>query len=196
VIAYLLYRPQVQQSKRCQATVVPLANIMDVGFIIMSPAIVLLAGFSAPLVMLGVCLVAIAAGFAIAYNIRHYEPLVGTDDPLNRVERTAQWALLGASVINIAYYTLLLMALFLPPFDAFTKGRQSFMGMIYLAIIALIGYFGGMALAQPQGRPDDGVQPRRSHRGARRVRRLQLAGVARRPLGTQRLDRARSRVVP
>jgi hypothetical protein len=151
VIAYLLYRPKVQQSKRYQATVVPLANIMDVGFIIMSPAIVLLAGFSAPLVMLGVCLVAIAAGFAIAYNIRHYEPLEGTDDPLNRVERTAQWALLGASVINIAYYTLLLMALFLLPFDAFTKGRQSIMGMIYLAIIAIIGYFGGMAWLNRKG---------------------------------------------
>lgn len=74
-IAYTLYRPRVQQSRRYQATVVPLANIMDVGFIVLSPAIVLLAGFAAPLVMLGVCLVAIAAGFAIAYNIRHYEPL-------------------------------------------------------------------------------------------------------------------------
>ncbi|MDX2381444.1 MAG: hypothetical protein QNM02_16995 [Acidimicrobiia bacterium] len=153
VIAYLLYRPKVQQSQRYQATVVPLANIMDVGFIIMSPAIVLLAGFSAPLVMLGVCLVAIAAGFAIAYNIRHYEPIAGTDDPLNRVERTAQWALLGASVINIAYYTLLLMALFLLPFgiEEVTSGRQAVMGTIYLGAIAIVGYFGGMAWLNRKG---------------------------------------------
>jgi len=151
VIAYLLYRPTIQKSKRYQATVVPLANIMDVGFIIMSPAIVLLAGFAAPLVMLGVCLIAISAGFAIAYNIRHYEPLEGTADPLNRVERTAQWALLGASIINIAYYTLLLMALFLLPFDAFTQGRQSFMGAIYLGIILAIGYSGGMAWLNERG---------------------------------------------
>jgi len=151
VIAYFLYRPRVQRSKEYQATVVPLSNIMDVGFIIMSPAIVLLAGFTAPLVMLGVCLVAIAAGFAIAYNIRHYEPLAETDDPLNRVERTAEWALLGASIVNIAYYTLLLMALFLLPFDAFTTGRQSFMGAIYLGAIALVGYFGGMAWLNRKG---------------------------------------------
>jgi hypothetical protein len=74
-LAWVLYRPKVQQSQTYQATVVPLANIMDVGFIVMSPAIVLLAGFAAPLVMLGICLLAIATGFAIAYNIRHYEPL-------------------------------------------------------------------------------------------------------------------------
>ena len=35
LIAYVLYRPRVQQSKEYQATVVPLSNIMDVGFIVM-----------------------------------------------------------------------------------------------------------------------------------------------------------------
>lgn len=150
-IAYALYRPKVQQSKQYQATVVPLANIMDVGFIIFAPAIVLLAGFSAPLVMLGVCLVAIAAGFAIAYNIRHFEPLAESDDPVTRVETAAQWALLAASIVNIAYYTLLLMALFLLPLDAFTQDRQSFWGALYLGGIALIGFFGGMSWLNKQG---------------------------------------------
>jgi len=150
-LAYALYRPRVQQSKSYRATVVPLANIMDVGFIILSPAIVLLAGFSAPLVMLGVCLVAIAAGFAIAYNIRHYEPLEDTDDPVTRVEGAAQWALLGASIVNIAYYTLLLMALFLLPFDAFTEGRQAFWGTVYLGAIAVVGFLGGMDCLNRQG---------------------------------------------
>lgn len=130
---------------------VPLANIMDVGFIIMSPAIVLLAGFSAPLVMLGVCLITIAAGFAVAYNIRHYEPIADSDDPLTHVERTAQWALLCASVVNIAYYTLLLMALLLLPFDAFTTGRQAVLGTIYLATIAAVGYMGGMKWLNKKG---------------------------------------------
>ena len=37
-VAWALYRPRVQQSERYQATVVPLANIMDVGFIVLSPA--------------------------------------------------------------------------------------------------------------------------------------------------------------
>ncbi len=150
-IAYVLYRPRVQQSKQYQATVVPLANIMDVGFIVMAPAIVLLAGFWAPLAMLGVCLVAIAAGFVIGYNIRHYEPLEGSDDPVTKVEEAAQWALLGASIVNIAYYTLLLMALFLLPFDAFTPGRQSLWGAVYLGAIALIGFFGGMDWLNKRG---------------------------------------------
>ena len=82
-LAWALYRPQVQQSQRYQSTVVPLANIMDVGFIVLAPAIVLLAGYAAPLVMLGICLIAIAAGFAIAYNIRHYEPLEDSRDRIS-----------------------------------------------------------------------------------------------------------------
>ena len=76
-MAWFLYRPRVQQSERYQAMVVPLANIMDVGFLVLSPIIVVLVGYAAPLFMLGICLVAIATGFVIAYNIRHYEPLVG-----------------------------------------------------------------------------------------------------------------------
>ena len=86
VLAYLLYRPRVQQSKEYQATVVPLANIMDVGFILFAPAVVLLVGVRAPLFMLGICLVAIAAGFAIAYNIRHYEPIAGEGGTPDRIE--------------------------------------------------------------------------------------------------------------
>lgn len=150
-LAYVLYRPRVQQSERYQAMVVPLANIMDVGFIIFAPAIVLLAGYPAPLVMLGVCLVAIATGFVIAYNIRHFEPIEGSDDPVTRVEGAAQWALLGASIVNIAYYTLLLMALFLLPLDAFTRDRQSLFGAIYLGVIALVGFMGGMKWLNRQG---------------------------------------------
>ncbi len=48
-LAWMLYRPRVQQSEKYQAMVVPLANIIDIGFIVMSPAIVLLAGFAAVL---------------------------------------------------------------------------------------------------------------------------------------------------
>ena len=65
-LAYVLYRPRIQQSKEYQATVVPLANIMDVGFILFSPAIVLLVGFRAPFFMLGICLVATTRGLRTA----------------------------------------------------------------------------------------------------------------------------------
>ncbi|MGI9614916.1 MAG: hypothetical protein ACR2QO_18545 [Acidimicrobiales bacterium] len=151
ILAYLLYRPRVQQSRQYRATVVPLANIMDVGFIIFAPSIVLLVGLFAPLAMLGVSLVAIATGFVIAYNIRNHEPLEGTDDVSNVVERAAEWALLAASIVNIAYYTLILMALLLLPIEAFTTGRQTLGGVLFLAAILTVGLSGGMAWLNRQG---------------------------------------------
>ena len=143
-LAWVLYRPKVQQSERYQAMVVPLANIMDVGFIVMSPAIVLLAGFAAPLVMLGICLLAIATGFAIAYNIRHYEPLEGTDDPVNRVGYVSRWALTFASVINIAYYTLLLITLLLWPLELYSVTNLAIGGTVLLVVLIIVGMAGGM----------------------------------------------------
>ena len=144
VLAYLLYRPRVQQSKEYQATVVPLANIMDVGFILFSPAIVLLVGFRAPFFMLGICLVAIAAGFAIAYNIRHYEPIEGEGGRPDRLETVAEWSLLGASMVNIAYYTMILMALVQLPFGWDSVNGRTVMGAALLAVLVVIGMRGGM----------------------------------------------------
>jgi len=143
-LAWVLYRPKVQQSKRYQATVVPLSNIMDVGFIVMAPAVVLLAGYSAPLVMLGICMVAIGAGFAVAYNIRHYEPLVGTGDRVNLVGHPARWALTLASVINIAYYTLLLVTLVLWPLNAYSETNLAIVGTVLLLGLVVVGFSGRM----------------------------------------------------
>ena len=144
VLAYLLYRPRIQQSKEYQATVVPLANIMDVGFILFSPAIVLLAGFRAPFFMLGICLVAIAAGFAIAYNIRHYEPIEGEGGSPDRLEIIAEWSLLGASMVNIAYYTMILMMLVQVPFGWDSVNGRTVMGATFLGVLVVTGMRGGM----------------------------------------------------
>jgi hypothetical protein len=143
-LAYVLYRPRIQQSTQYQATVVPLANIMDVGFILFSPAIVLLLGFRAPFFMLGICLVAIAAGFAIAYNIRHYEPIEGEGGRPDRLERIAYWSLLGASMVNIAYYTTILMALIQLPLGWNSVTGRTVMGVALLAVLIVIGMSGGM----------------------------------------------------
>ena len=144
VLAYVLYRPRIQQSKDYQATVVPLANIMDVGFILFSPAIVLLVGFRAPFFMLGICLVAIAAGLAIAYNIRNYEPVEGEGGRPDRLERISEWSLLGASMVNIAYYTMILMMLIQLPFDWDSVNGRTVMGITLLAVLVVIGMSGGM----------------------------------------------------
>ena len=143
-LAWFLYSSRVQSSTRYQATVVPLSNIMDVGFIVMSPAIVLLAGYGAPLVMLGICLVAIATGFAMAYNIRHFEPLQGSGDRILGLGRVSRYALTFASVINIAYYTLLLVTLALWPLDAYSERNLAIVGTLLLGGLIIIGLAGRM----------------------------------------------------
>ena len=144
VLSVLLYRPRVQASINYQATVVPLANIMDVGFIVMSPIIVVLIGYTAPLFMLGLCLLAIANGFAISYNIRHYEPLIGTKDPANAIAAVAKWALFGASIVNIAYYAQLMMSLVLSPLGWYTADRVAVASVVVLLTVAIIGYRWGL----------------------------------------------------
>jgi hypothetical protein len=94
--------------------------------------------------MLGICLVAIATGFAIAYNIRHYEPIESTDDRVNVVGHAARWALTFASVINIAYYTLVLVTLALWPLDLYSERNLAIVGTILLGGLVVVGFAGGM----------------------------------------------------
>jgi hypothetical protein len=61
--------------------------------------------------MLALCLLAILTGFAISYNINNYEPLIGKPDPLYRWNSFPLWALVAASIVNVAYYAQLLMTL-------------------------------------------------------------------------------------
>ena len=140
--AWLLYRPKLQQSSRYQATVVPLANIMDVGFLVLSPIIVVVVGYQAPLYMLGICLVAFATGLVMAYNIRHYEPLIGTPDPVHKVAAWARWSLFGASMVNIAYYVQLLMTLVLLPLELYSADRVTYTSVVVLIIVIVTGYQG------------------------------------------------------
>lgn len=142
LLAWTLYRPRIQQSARYQAMVVPLANIMDVGFIAMSPIIIVLVGYDAPLFMLAICLTAIATGFAISYNIRAYEPRIGMPDRIHRIEAVARWSLFGASIANIAYYTQLLMTLVLLPLNWYTDGGVTLTSVAVLVIVTALGFAG------------------------------------------------------
>ena len=151
-LAWVLYRPKVQASVTYKAMVVPLANIMDVGFLVMSPIIVVLVGYGAPLVMLGICLLAILTGFAIAYNIRNYEPLEGKPDRLHSWNSIAIWALLVASVVNIAYYAQLLMTLVLLPLgDLYSPGLATAASAGVLGILTFVGFFWGLGALNKLG---------------------------------------------
>ena len=144
-LARLLYRPKVQESTTYKATVVPLAEIMDVGFIVFSPIIILLFGYDATWAMLGLCLLAILTGFAISYNINNYEPLIGKPDPLHRWNSFALWALLAASVVNVAYYAQLLMTLvWLPLGDLYSPGLVTATAALLLGILTIYGFAKGL----------------------------------------------------
>jgi len=122
--------------------VVPLANIMDVGFLVLSPIIVVLVGYDAPFFMLGICLVAVATGFVIAFNIRHYEPLIGTPDRVHLIAAWANWSLFAASMVNIAYYVQLLMTLVLLPLGLYNESRVTLTSAIVLIVVIVIGFQG------------------------------------------------------
>jgi hypothetical protein len=125
--------------------VFPLAEIMDVGFIVFSPIIILLFGYGAPLAMLALCLLAILTGFAISYNINNYEPLVGRPDPLHRWNSFALWALVAASIVNVAYYAQLLMTLvWLPLGDLYSPGLVTASAAVLLGILAIYGFAKGL----------------------------------------------------
>ena len=150
-VSWFLYRPKVQQSERYQALVVPIANIMDVGFLVLSPIIVVLVGYQAPLFMLGICLMAIATGFVISYNIRNHEPVVGTNDLTNTVAAWANWSLFGASMVNIAYYAQLLMTLVLLPLQVYTDARVTITSAALLLAVILVGYRGHLPVLNRLG---------------------------------------------
>ena len=144
-LALLLYRPKVQESGTYKATVVPLGEIMDVGFIVFSPIIILQFGYDATWAMLGLCLLAILTGFAISYNIKNYEPLVGKPDPLHRWNSLALWALLAASVVNVGYYAQLLMTLvWLPLGDLYSPGLVAATAALLLGILTIYGFAKGL----------------------------------------------------
>jgi hypothetical protein len=144
-LALLLYRPRVQGSRLYKATVVPLGEIMDVGFIVFSPVVIALFGDDATWAMLGLCLLGILTGSAISYNIKHYEPLIGRPDPLHRWNSIAIWALLAASMVNIAYYAQLLMTLvWLPLGDLYSPGLVTVTAAALLGILAVYGSSRGL----------------------------------------------------
>jgi hypothetical protein len=145
-LAWALYRPRVQQSSRYKALVVPLANIMDVGFIVLSPIIVGLVGYAAPLFMLAICLLAIAMGFVIAFNIRNFEPIESTaTGTLGFLSNASSWSLAGASVVNIAYYAQVLMTLILLPLSLYSAGATTTTSALLLGLLAAYGVFFGLS---------------------------------------------------
>ena len=72
------------------------------------------------------------------------EPIEGQGGRPDQIETIARWSLLGASVVNIAYYTMILMALMQLPFGTNSVNGRTIMGVSLLAVLVVIGMRGGM----------------------------------------------------
>jgi hypothetical protein len=151
VLAGLLYRPKVQESLTYKAIVVPLGEIMDVGFIVFSPIIIVLFGYHATWAMAGLCVLAILTGFAVSYNIEHYEPLLGKPDPLHAWNSIALWALIAASVVNVGYYAQLLMTLVWLPLDLYSPGLVTATAALLLLALTIYGFAKGLMALNDMG---------------------------------------------
>lgn len=145
VLSGLLYSSRVQNSERYQATVVPLANIMDIGFVAMTPIIVYLTGLDSPLTLAGLCALGYAMGWVMRYNIRRFEPVSGVKGLMHDIAQTAKLALIVASVVNVAYYLQLMGAAIIYPFGLGDGGSlPTIIAVGSLIALGAIGYFFGL----------------------------------------------------
>ena len=148
-LSVVLYSSRVQNSKRYQAMVVPLGDIMDIGFVAMTPIIVYITGIDSPLTMAGLCALGYATGWVMRYNIRYFEPVSTEKGVLRNLSNVSQGALIAASVVNVAYYLQLMggviVFIVVAPFD-FDGGALSGSGIAIVVLVALglIGFLRGL----------------------------------------------------
>lgn len=74
----IFFSKTLRSSDYWRATVSPLASIIGSGFLVVAPLLWILAGNSAPYVLLMVVLVGYAMGSVIRFNIQYVEPLLET----------------------------------------------------------------------------------------------------------------------
>ncbi|MBW4935950.1 hypothetical protein [Marinobacter sp. F4206] len=152
ILCWRLYSKRVQNSEAYQAGVVPLANIMDIGFVAMTPIIVHITGLASGLAMAGLCALGFAMGWVIRYNIRRFEPVSGQKGLLHNIEHIAQWALVLASVVNVAYYLQLMGAAIIYPFPfAGVAAFPTIIAVVSLLALGGIGFFHGLGKLNQMG---------------------------------------------
>ncbi|EMA50645.1 hypothetical protein [Halococcus salifodinae] len=148
-LSVVLYSSRVQNSERYQAMVLPLGDIMDIGFVAMTPIIVGITGIDSPLTMAGLCTLGYATGWVMRYNIRYFEPVSTEKGILRNLSNTSQGALIVASVVNVAYYLQLMggvvIFIVVAPFN-FDGGALSGSGIAVAVLVALglIGFLRGL----------------------------------------------------
>ena len=100
----ILLWPKLRNSQDWRATVTPLASIIGSGFLVLGPILDDAYGKFAPFVMLALCAVSYAFGYAVRLNIARIAQTQKRSPPEQWLERMASWSLVFAYCISVAYY--------------------------------------------------------------------------------------------
>lgn len=128
-----------------RATVTPLASIIGSGFLVSAPLLAReFGGYAAPAMALLIVLAALI-GWAIRYNIRVVEPLLGKpgDRTLQSVEKLSHIVLAFAYFISVAYYLSLLGHFVLQSVGVQNNNVAQGIAMALVAGIGVLGWSGG-----------------------------------------------------
>jgi len=145
LVALLLAWPRLANAPQWKATITPLASIIGSGFLVLGPILVLSYGRYAPLVMLGLCVVAYLFGASIRHNIAHIASGTQRTRFAERLEKLASVVLAFAYVISVAYYLNLFGAfgVSLTPFDDSLHARLLTTAIFF--VILIVGWSKGFS---------------------------------------------------
>lgn len=146
-----LFGKKIRTSNRWHATVTPLASIIGSGFLVSAPLMLLAVGHWAPLVMLGVVLLAYSLGSSLRFNIMHAEPFLGDFIRypwINRIEELSRLVLGVAYIISVAFYLKLLSKFALTKFGFDSMVTENVMTTAILLFIGIIGKTRGLSMLE------------------------------------------------
>jgi len=102
--ASVLMWPRLANAPLWRATITPLASIIGSGFLVLGPILDVSFGYVAPLVMLGLCVIAYLFGWTIRFNIKHIDSNQPRSRLIERLEDLSSLVLAFAYIISVAYY--------------------------------------------------------------------------------------------
>ncbi len=104
VTGAVLVWPRLANAPLWRATITPLASIIGSGFLVLGPILDVSYGAFAPLVMIGLCIVAYLFGSAIRFNIARIDRTPDRAALTETAETVASAVLAFAFIISVAYY--------------------------------------------------------------------------------------------
>jgi hypothetical protein len=124
----------------------PLASIFGSGFLVIVPILASAVGPYAIFAMVIVAFVAFQVGSIVRHNIHCAEPVLikGSKQFTVNVERLSNLALVAAYVVSVCLYIHILSTFVLAGFELDSAFNKSMLTTIVIAVIMVIGLFGGL----------------------------------------------------